>query len=84
MSSIYKYCQYCMSEILKKPILEKHQNRYSILCPYCLSYRSEWVASIEAAIVSWNTYQRENNDDICEIGEHQDIEELFPPRYGTY
>ena len=84
MSKIYKPCLYCISEILKKPILEKHQGRYSILCPYCLSYRSEWVDSIEAAIVSWNTFLREDDDDTADTNENQEADELFPPRYGTY
>ncbi|MCL2776104.1 MAG: hypothetical protein FWD71_22590 [Oscillospiraceae bacterium] len=59
MSNIYKPCPYCRQEILKKPILEKHQNRYSILCPYCLSHRSQWAKTIEETIISWNTYIRE-------------------------
>jgi len=59
MSKIYSPCPYCLQEILKKPILEKHQKRYSILCPYCLSHRSEWVKTIEEAIASWNKYMRD-------------------------
>lgn len=61
MNVIYKPCPYCGSEILSKPILEKQQREYSILCPYCLRHRSEWVESIEKAIVSWNTYMRESS-----------------------
>ena len=81
MSRIYKPCPYCMNDIQKKPILELHQGEYSILCPYCLSHRSEWVNSIETAIVSWNTYMRdEQYDEIFA----QDTHDLFPPRYGTY
>ena len=67
MSKIYKACPYCMREIEKKPILEKHQGQYSILCPYCLSHRSEWVAAIDEAIVSWNKYAREKEADILPI-----------------
>jgi len=59
MSKIYKPCPYCGHEILKKPILEKHQDMYSVLCPYCLSHRSEWVETIEEAVISWNEYLRE-------------------------
>jgi DNA-directed RNA polymerase subunit RPC12/RpoP len=62
MGNIYKPCVYCRNEIMIKPILEKHQGQYSILCPHCLSHRSEWVDTIEAAILSWNTYMREEND----------------------
>ena len=62
MSKIYKDCPYCLQAILKKPILEKHQEQYSILCPYCLSHRSEWVKTIEEAIVSWNEYARDDAD----------------------
>lgn len=61
MSGIYKPCPYCRNEILKKPILEKQQGAYSILCPYCLSHRSEWVDTIDEAIISWNEYMREKN-----------------------
>ena len=60
-SSLYKPCPYCGNEILQKPILEKQQGTYSILCPYCLSHRSEWVESIDEAILSWNEYMREEN-----------------------
>ena len=63
MGKIYKDCQFCFQEINIKPVLEKHQSRYSILCPYCLSHRSEWVENIEAAIVSWNSYMREDTED---------------------
>jgi DNA-directed RNA polymerase subunit RPC12/RpoP len=65
MDKIYADCPYCLQEILRKPILEKHQGRYSILCPYCLSHRSEWVDTIENAIVSWNKYMRDDN--ICTV-----------------
>jgi len=58
MSGIYKDCPYCAREILKKPVLEKHQGRYSVLCPYCLAHRSEWTESIEQAVISWNNYMR--------------------------
>ena len=61
MSKIYKDCPYCREEIQKKPILEKHQGRMSILCPYCLSHRSEWVNGIDEAIRSWNEYIRDEN-----------------------
>ena len=57
-NKIYKACPYCFNEILQKPILEKHQGRVAILCPYCLSHRSEWVDTIEKAIESWNIYMR--------------------------
>jgi transcription elongation factor Elf1 len=59
MDKIYEDCPFCMREILQEPILEKHQGRYSLICPHCLSHRSEWVESIEKAVVSWNTYIRE-------------------------
>ena len=59
MRNKYKPCPNCFSEILKELILEKHQMRYSILCPYCLSHRSEWVKTIEETIHSWNKYMRE-------------------------
>lgn len=59
MSGTYSPCPYCMREISAKPILEKHQKRYSILCPHCLSHRSEWVETIGEAIQSWNRYMRE-------------------------
>jgi len=62
MDKIYKDCPFCFHEILQKPILDKHQGRYSILCPYCLSHRSAWVATIEAVIESWNGYFREDNE----------------------
>ena len=64
---IYKSCPYCLQDILKKPILEKHQNRYSILCPYCLSHRSEWVDTIENAVISWNIYMREEELSLFEL-----------------
>ena len=60
MKRIYEPCPYCNSVILKKPYLERQQDEYSILCPYCLTHRSEWVESIEKAIISWNTYMRES------------------------
>jgi len=44
MGGKYKECPYCMGEIEGKPILEKYQGRYSMVCPYCLTHRSEWVA----------------------------------------
>ena len=61
MNKIYKACPYCRHDILQKPILEKQQGAYSILCPYCISHRSEWVDTIEQAIISWNEYMREKN-----------------------
>ena len=64
MSKIYEPCPYCLQEITVKPILEKHQGRYSILCPHCLSHRSEWVDTIEESILSWNTYMREDDPNI--------------------
>jgi len=64
---LYKSCPYCLQGILQKPILEKHQNRYSILCPYCLSHRSEWVDTIENAVISWNTYMREEELSLFEM-----------------
>ena len=60
MKKLYEPCPYCNSVILKKPYLERQQGDYSILCPYCLTHRSEWVESIEKAIISWNTYMRES------------------------
>ena len=62
MSNLYKPCPYCGQKILKKPILEKQQGAYSILCPYCLSHRSEWVETIEQAIISWNEYMRDEKN----------------------
>ena len=85
MNAIYKPCPYCMNDIEKKPILEKHQGEYSILCPYCLSHRSEWVRSIDEAIVSWNSYMQDNRASeqyIPEVQAH--ATDMFPPRYGTY
>jgi hypothetical protein len=48
-----------MAEIQKKPILDKHQGRLSIRCPYCKFHRSEWKLTIDEIILSWNTYMRE-------------------------
>lgn len=67
MHAIYMDCPYCFQEITKKPILKWHQERCSILCPHCLSHRSEWVATIDEAIISWNTYMREDNTNIFYI-----------------
>ena len=67
MSGIYKLCPNCFCEILKEPIFEKHQQRYSVLCPYCLSHRSKWTDSIENAVVSWNTYMREDKMEFLSI-----------------
>jgi DNA-directed RNA polymerase subunit RPC12/RpoP len=64
MSKIYEPCPYCMQEILVKPILERHQGRLSILCPYCLSHRSEWANTIEDVISSWNNYSREEEKNL--------------------
>ena len=73
MSGIYKPCPYCGQEILKKPILEKQQGAYSILCPYCLSHRCEWVETIEQAIASWNVYLREEKINRWEMKHHENI-----------
>jgi DNA-directed RNA polymerase subunit RPC12/RpoP len=61
-NKIYLPCPYCGSEILKKPYLERQQGEYSIICPYCITHRSEWAGAdtIEKAVISWNTYMREN------------------------
>jgi len=59
MDKIFKDCLFCRQEILREPILDKHQLRYSFRCPHCLSHRSEWVESIEKAQISWNTYMRD-------------------------
>ena len=67
MSRIYKDCPYCFSEITKKPILQKLQDRYSILCPFCYAHRSEWVSTTVEAIESWNKYIREDNPQIFYI-----------------
>ena len=60
-NKIFKDCPFCMQEILRKPLLDKHQGRYSILCPYCRFHRSEWVNTIDEAIRSWNKYMRDGN-----------------------
>lgn len=67
MNKIYESCPYCLREITVKPILQKLQDRYSILCPHCLSHRSKWVGTIEEAIKSWNGYMREDDSDIFYI-----------------
>ena len=64
MSDIYRPCPYCLQNITKKPVLQKLQGRYSILCPFCLAHRSEWVDTIDDAIISWNTYMRDDNPNI--------------------
>ena len=51
----YRDCPNCSGEILTEPIIEKHQGRFSVLCPYCRSYRSgNWAATKEEAVASWN------------------------------
>ena len=67
MSNIYKDCPYCLQPIVKKPVLQKLQGRFSILCPFCLAHRSAWVATKEEAITSWNTHGREGTTDIFYI-----------------
>jgi len=60
--NLYKPCPYCGNDILKKPILERQQGEYSILCPYCLTHRSEWAGAdtIEKAVISWNIHARDD------------------------
>ena len=60
MENKYKPCPYCFSEILDKPILEKLQGRFSVICPYCFTHRSEWTDTEENAVISWNNYMRED------------------------
>ncbi|MCL2813266.1 MAG: hypothetical protein FWD23_01565 [Oscillospiraceae bacterium] len=76
MHPIYKDCPYCFQEITKKPILDRHQGRFSIRCPHCLSHRSEWVAATKEAIISWNTYMREDNPNIFYIPLPKPIEKF--------
>ena len=59
MGKTYKPCPYCFCEISDEPIIEKLQGRFSIICPYCLTHRSEWTESKDECIISWNTYMRE-------------------------
>jgi len=59
MENKYKSCPYCFCELLIEPILEKFQGRFSYICPYCHSHRSEWKNTIEECIISWNTYMRD-------------------------
>jgi hypothetical protein len=59
MGKIYKACPSCLQEITIKPVLQKLQGRYSILCPLCFAHRSQWRSKINDAILSWNTYMRE-------------------------
>ena len=55
-----KICRYCKNEILN-PIIDKHQGRVCIVCPYCRSHLSEWSDNIEKAKESWNTYIKDEN-----------------------
>ena len=50
-----KECRYCYQEI-KEPIFDRHQGRYSIICPYCRSRLVEWKKTMDEAIASWNGY----------------------------
>jgi len=75
MSGIYSPCPNCFREMPKDPVFEKHQGRYSVLCPHCLSHRSEWASTIEEAIISWNTYMREQSE--CNTFYLFDINYLF-------
>ena len=50
----YKPCLKCENSF-PKPIVDEYQGRYSIRCPKCLAWRSEWVATVNEAIESWNT-----------------------------
>jgi len=59
MDKKYKPCPYCFCEIINNPIYEKHQGRFSVICPYCRSHRSEWKETEEECIISWNTYMRD-------------------------
>ena len=64
MHPIYKDCPYCFHEITIKPILDRNQREMSIRCPHCETHRSKWVATIDEAIVSWNTDGREDDPNI--------------------
>jgi hypothetical protein len=63
----YKPCPYCFCEIVDEPALDKHQGRFSIICPHCLSHRSEWTGTIEESIASWNSYMRDDNPNILGV-----------------
>ena len=55
------YCSRCKCEILKKPILDVHQTRYAVVCPYCRERIIDWQNTKEETIASWNKYIREEN-----------------------
>ena len=64
MDRKYESCPYCEQEISQEPIIDKHQLRFSVRCPHCLSHRGEWKESIEKAVESWNSYMRESSENL--------------------
>lgn len=69
MSKIYKDCWYCGEKIEKKPVIDKHQGRISIRCPYDLRTRGGWKDTVEAAIHSWNADRPEENEGLLNHAE---------------
>ena len=51
-------CSYCGNQIKIHPIVDEHQGRISVRCPYCLSNRGVWVSTLDEAISAWNIEQK--------------------------
>ena len=47
-------CHSCGHEIEKPLILDENQGKYSYRCPYCLTFRGEWMETISEAKKAWN------------------------------
>ena len=55
-----KRCWYCGHELVNKPVLEKRQTRYSVLCPYCRTARLiEWKDTREEAVAAWDEFMQD-------------------------
>lgn len=52
--NILSPCGWCGHKIEKDPIVDYHQEKISIRCPYCLYRRGEWADTLEKAIENWN------------------------------